>query len=248
MGAGPSTVTSKSYNRLPKWVRGPMKEELARYNELLYPGGELAAYPYPDQEIVPFQPYQQQALEAIGSYGTQAPAIDAATQRQISLMNTNAINNPLLSQYFNMAATDVTGQMAGAMLKSGGYGSSGHQEQLGRALNNLATSIYMPAWQEQERLRQQAAAMAPTLTEARYLPAQALMGAGGMQQEQMQQEINTRIENEWRRAGWPYQSAEMMLLPLQVAAGSGGVSKMQTPAGGGSPLQKILDPLGIFGG
>jgi len=239
-----STPSSSSQQKLPSYVRQAQKKLISRQEANFYDPetGELVDYPFPDSEVVPFNPTQLQALQHIEGLGPVNPLLASTQAQQEAFVNQNAINNPLLSQYFNQAAVDVTGQMAGSALRSGGFGSSGHQEQLGRALSNLATNIYMPAWQAQEEMKQRAAQIAPGLAQGQYIPAQAMLSAGGMTQEQAQAEINAQIENEWRRAGWPYQATEMMIPALSLAQTGSSSIHTTNPVSWASKLQSILMP------
>jgi hypothetical protein len=189
---------------------------------------------------------QQQGFQTIAGMGTQSPLINQAMQQQSDVMGQNAINNPLLGQYYQAAADPMIQNYMSATapginasaLKAGAFGGSGHaatvasgQEGLGRGLAALGAQIYEPAWQQQEQMKQQAAYMSPYLQQAQYMPAQMMMQAGGAQQQQQQNVLNALYQNQYGAANWPYQVLQMLGQGVgQAMGGTGGVTTIQTKA------------------
>jgi len=163
--------------------------------------------------------------------------VNNAMQMQNSVMGQNAIDNPLLSKYFDSAADSLVGNFSKAVmpginasaLKAGAFGGSGHQQtvdmaqqNLMRGVEDLATQIYMPAWESQEARRQQAAYMSPYLQQASYVPGKELLAAGGAQQQQEQNVLNTLYQNLYNRANWPFQALNQLGQGVGMAMGGSG--------------------------
>lgn len=189
----------------------------------------IPPYPYPYQQVAPFTDMQMQGLDAVQAQGAWNPLVGQAMGLQSNVMGQNAINNPLLAQYFSAAATPVTGQMNAAALKSGNFGSYGTQAALGNTLGNMAANIYEPAWNQQEQLRQNAAYMSPYLMQAGYYPAQQLMQYGGAEQQQAQNVLNTGFQNLYGFAGWPFQDLNMLGQTIGLGMGTGSSQTVQLP-------------------
>lgn len=225
MGGGkqPSTVNQTSTFSPPGYIQDPLERYVGRAEETYYPGGgDLTPYPFPNQQVAPFNELQQAGFAGIETMGASSPYISEAIQSRRNMLGTNAVNNPLLGAYFKEAATEGLGQLRGGALRGGGFGGSGSREAEGRYLGNLAANIYQPAWAEHERLRSEAAFGAPGLTAGSYIPSQQLLQAGGIQQQQGQTEMDVDFENMMREAGWPFQALEMLGLPYQIGYGAGG--------------------------
>lgn len=260
MGGGqpPSqNSNSTSTTQLPAWAQ-PYAQGFLGLSQNTYapipegaPAGSpgvINPYPYPEQQVAPFSPLQQQGFDAIAAQGGSSPLVDQAMQYQSSVMNQNAIDNPLLAQYFNAAAIPMVQQyrnatapgIASSALKAGAFGGSGHQQamsdaeqNLGQGLSSLAAGIYEPAWNQQAQMQQQAAYMSPTLQQASYLPAQQLLQAGGAQQQQAQNQLNTAYQNQYAQAGWPYQALQGLGQGVNLAlGGAGSTTTIQTKSQG----------------
>lgn len=230
---GPSTVKQTTNTDLPDWVKPYAQNFLGATQGAIAPGPNgawaIIPDPYPYQQVAPFTNMQLQGLDAIQAQGAWNPLVGQAMGLQSQTMGENAIDNPLLAQYFNAAATPVTGQMNAAALKSGGFGSYGSQAALGNTLSDMAAKIYEPAWNQQEQLRQQAAYMSPYLMQAGYYPAQQLLQAGGAEQAQAQNVLNTAYQNLYGYAGWPFQALNMLGTGIGLGMGSGSVQTVNMP-------------------
>ncbi len=208
----------------------------------------FAPYPFPSKQIAPFTDLQNQGIGGVAAKGTTSPDIEQALSMLSATMGQNAINNPLLAQYYMAAADPVSrtyqksvlpGINASA-LKAGAFGSSGHEQVvaeservLGETLDKLATGIYSPAWNQQEVLRQNAAQLTPNLVAQSYLPSQMLMQTGGVEQKQMQEILNTAYQNLFNMAGWPFQAQDIFANALKIAMGTNaGTQTNQIPVGG----------------
>lgn len=231
-GGSPDSVTQNTTTNLPSWLRPYAQNYVQLGQNTIAPGSQFVDYPYPNQQVAPFTNMQQQGFDAIQAQGGWNPLVGQAMASQSETMGQNAINNPLLGQYFNAAATPLTGQMNAASLKSGGFGSYGSQAALGNTLSDLGAKIYEPAWEAQEQRRQQAAYMSPYLMQAGYYPSQMLMQAGGAQQAQAQNVLNTGYQNLYGQAGWPFEALDKLGQVIGQALGTGSVQKVTMPTTG----------------
>ena len=261
-GGAPSSVTSTQVQQVPEWLQpwatGFMTSagaNVAPGVASTIPGGSqfvnqtpFAPYPFPNKQTAPLTDLQQQGIGGIAAKGTTSQPIEDALAMLQKTMGQDAINNPLLAKYY-MAAADpmvrsyqqatLPGINASA-LKSGAFGSSGHEQLvgeseriLGESLDKLATGIYAPAWGAQETLKQNAAQQTPGLVAQSYLPSQMLTQAGTAEQTQMQQILNTAYENLYNMAGWPFQAQDIFANALKIAMGTNaGTLTNQIPVGG----------------
>lgn len=149
--------------------------------------------------------------------------------------------NPYLDQMYNQAADQVTNRFHSAFGTSGRFGSPSHQRELAGGLADMATNIYGANY-SQERDRQQLAARtglsgvnqaigrAPSLDQARFIPAQILGGVGA-QTEGLQQAIANQPANDLARYA------------ALVQGGYGGTTTTRGPGGSG-----VNPAAGLLGG
>lgn len=136
------------------------------------------------------QPYLRDLFSrAQGLYGAPSPYLEQATQarateagpnsltgqaagqfgKTISGDYLNADTNPYLKGAVNDVMNQVQGRVAGTFGTRGGnnYGSSAHQEWLGRSLADAALPIYAQNYATERGRQLNAAELAPTLSNAR---------------------------------------------------------------------------------
>jgi len=241
---GTSNVTATTTTDLPDWLKGDAINFLKMVEGLVAPGGRLAQFPQGlNQQVAPFTPYQNTALQGFGNITPQATALTGAGGRMLgdtlSGKYLDPNTNPYLKATYDQAAQGVTDQyrtaiapstMASAQL-SGQMGGSAYnqlknmdQYSLGQNLNNLATDIYGGNYQ-QERLNQlRGEQMLPATTAALYQPYSALLGAGTFQQQQNQDVLNTNYANNLAQAEWPFSLLSFLGSALGQAGGGTGTS------------------------
>ena len=190
------------------------------------PGGSLAPSPIPNQQVAPFAPSQTEALNYINQQGPYSPLAGAAQGQAQSTLQGNYLGpNPYLNEYYNQAAQNLVNNyqfatspdITAATVQAGGLGGSGHaqeqdfaRQELGTNLGNLAANIYEPAYQFERGMQATSAAQTPGLVSAGYIPSQAMMGAGGLEQTQVQNILNTAAQNLQQQGMWPYQALSML--------------------------------------
>lgn len=112
--------------------------------------------------------------------------IDNAEQNLNQMMSGGP--NPYLDQMYGQAADAVKSNFTTAAVNSGSYGNSGLNEDYMQDLGGLAAQMYGGAYEGDQGRRMQAINMAPTFGNAAYQDAGQLLNAGGIQQDQAQQE------------------------------------------------------------
>src|ERR1043166_5322930 len=63
MGGGPSRTSSTSNADLPGWMQPYAQQYLNLSQNTYAPGGQLAADPYPNQQVADFTPFQRTAAD-----------------------------------------------------------------------------------------------------------------------------------------------------------------------------------------
>lgn len=227
-GAGGSgNLQTSSTQELPAWLQ-PYASEYARFVQ------SVAATPYQTyggQGVAGLTQDQQSAFDMIRNQAGQSNPLNQASQDlNIATMRGDFLNpesNPYLASTFDQAAkrvTDAYGRSSAmtnaAFHDAGSHGSTGHQalvesnnRAFGDSLANLGNQIYGQNYQ-QERTRQattglQAPNLAGTMQSNAYRNAEALMGAGAMQQQNQQDRNNFDYQEFMRRQQFPAQQANI---------------------------------------
>lgn len=201
-----------------------------------------------NQQVAGFSPNQLAAIEQMRATGQDiTPLLQNAQQQLGSTLAGDYLSpesNPYLKSAYEQAARGVTDQyrtataptLAAMSQRVGGgglpggsaYQQAGMQQQygLGRNLSDLATQLYGGNY-ETERGRQLGAMqMAPGMAQAQYLPAEQLMQAGTLEQEQQQLMYDTLFQN-MNRAD-QYQFNVMNQLATALGASQGGAGSGQS--------------------
>jgi len=148
---------------------------------------------YPGQTVAAQSPYTQQGLQQLAGSSTDPNSLTNLGRTEFG--NTirgdylNADTNPYLKGAVDTALGDVQGRVSGTFGRGGGnnYGSSAHQEWLGKNLADTALPIYAQNYQTERGRQMQAAQMAPGMDTA---ASAGLLQAGGMQDTYQQALIN----------------------------------------------------------
>lgn len=175
----------------------PWWSQAQRLNNEIYPAasGLYAKGPaqyYPGQTVASQSPYTTQSIEALA--GQSAPG-SLTNQGQAEFGKTIAgdylkpESNPYLQSNLNNAFNDIQSRVAGTFGTKGGnnYGSSAHQEWLGRSLMEAASPLLNQNYQTERGRQLNAAQLAPQMGQA---GATALGQAGTMQDAYQQSLIN----------------------------------------------------------
>jgi hypothetical protein len=222
--------------------------------DLLTPGGQVGQMPTGlNQLLAGFSPYQEQGISQIAGSASQQGQ-DVGAMRG-SIMDTlggkylDPSTNPYLKETYGQAAKGLTDEyqlstapmlMAQAQ-RAGAFGGSAYDQTrqqneygLGQGLASLGNQIYGQNYQA-ERQRQLSAQQAvPGLMQAETMPGQALLGVGGLEQQQQQQGYDTNTQNAIRQFQFPQQQLEELGNLLGLARGGSGTSITTTPNRAGS--------------
>lgn len=233
MGSQPSHTTTTSTTSPPSWAVPAEQRYLSGLEQNYFPGGTfdkngnyippqggMAPSPYPNQQVAPLSQGQVSGIEAINQMGGYSPIAGTAGAQDIATARGDYLGpNPALNAYYNAAAQNMTNQyqqstapgITAAAVQAGGLGGTGQNQAeqyakwgLGQNLGNLAANVYEPAYEAERGRQLQAAGLAPSLTAAQYTPAEMQMQAGGLQQSQLQNILNTGYQNQLQQNLWPY--------------------------------------------
>jgi hypothetical protein len=246
-GGGPSSTTTRSTTEPPAYAIPYFKDYLEQLTQLVRPGstidpktgkvtgGGVAKYPGGLAEVAPFSPSQEEALGFIRGMGPYSPVANAAAEQNIRTMRGDYLGpNPYLNDYYNAAASGLVNQYQQATapditanaVAQGALGGSGQNQSqqyakwgLGENLGHLGAQIYEPAYQFERGQQTAAVGQAPSTIGAQYIPSQQMLGAGGMEQTQLQNILNTALQNINTQGMWPYQALSQYGQGLGVGAG-----------------------------
>lgn len=185
-GKGGSVQTSQDTNPWERQV--PYLTNLYQIGQSLY--GKGLQY-YPGQTVASQSP---QTLEALNRQSERALSGNSLTERgQQEFGKTIAgdylkpESNPYLQSALNNAYNDVQSRVAGTFGTKGGnnYGSSAHQEWLGRSLTEAASPILNQNYQTERTRQLNAAQIAPSMAYADVAP----LAQAGSQQDAYSQSL-----------------------------------------------------------
>lgn len=137
----------------------------------------------------------------------------------------------VVDQFNNM----VKPQTEAAMQNSGSFGNSGYQQLMqnqqkaaGQQMSDIATQMYGGAYEGDQSRRMQAIGMAPTFGDAAYKDASQLLNAGGIQQQQAQNNLDFGYEQFQNAQDYPFKQ-------LQATGGvvGGNMGSTTASSGGG---------------
>lgn len=259
--AGGMPFTATTITDLPEWLKPFALNFINSYSDLVMPGGHLKPYPNSlDQTIAGLTPEQQQALGMFPGLTQRTESLSRAGARNIfdtvQGKYLDPTSNPWLRKTYEAAAEPVIASykystapstMAAAQ-RAGQMGGSAYTElealdryNLGRNLDELATSIYGQNY-SQERGRQiQAQQLLPGAISNLYQPANRMLGVGSFLQGQNQDVMDVNFANALRQEEYPFSLLSGLGAALGQAGGGTGTSTSTSTippgllnAGGGS--------------
>lgn len=145
---------------------------------------------YPGQQVAGFSDPQQEAMGGITNLGLGGtPALSGAENFDTTLTNSGGGSNPWLDAMFTHAAGTTQNQLA-SEFASGGRNLEASEPLRGEQLNNLATSIYGNAYQDNIQNALEAGSQAQGLYGTAMGGLNAAEGVGQRVQNLAQQQIN----------------------------------------------------------
>ena len=154
---------------------------------------------------------------------------------QLNNMIQGGQTNPYLDQMVGRAQKSVTDQFnmnvrpsqIQQAIASGSFGNSGLQEaqamqdsQLQQNLGDIASSMYGNAYEGDRARQMQAIGMAPTFGNMAYQDAAQLMNAGGIQQDQVQKNLDFGFDQFNQQQDYPLKQLQAMSGVLGQTMGS----------------------------
>ena len=139
-------------------------------------------------------------------------------------------SNPYLDQMVNKAQMSAMGAGQQAGVRSGSFGNSGIAEATAKQVGDIATSMYGGAYENDANRRLQAIGMAPAINQAGYQPAQQLMNAGQIMQDQSQQGRDFAYSQFQESQNKPYK--DLAAMSGVFGSNLGGSSTTQSSGGG----------------
>lgn len=258
-GGGQQSTTSTSQSLPPYFLMPYIKEFLPFINYLTTgqygPSKTPTAskYPGPDQQVAGFNQDEMAGLQGLrSSAGAQAGLAGQGAMTAENILQGNMLNpatNPQLTAYYNAAAQPMTNQYNAATAPSamsqaalsGAFGGSADAENralgaynFGNNQQQLAASIYEPAYQQGLQQMTQTLGLDPSLTANLNVPGETMLSAGGIQQQQSQADLNAQYQNQYNSAMWPYEMAQALGGSFgEAGMGYGRQTGTSTMSGGG---------------
>src|SRR5215472_535514 len=212
--------------------------------------------------------YGQYAGNLAGQVYPGLQEAQAANQAFMSGQYASPATNPYLQDYYNAAAAPVIANYQQAVAPNilanavgqGGLGSSGTasafdaaQANLGTSLQDLASNMYEPAYQQGMSQMQAAIGQQPGLAQAMYTPLQEQLGIVGQQLGANQQQLaaNQQLANLYGQVGGVYgQLGNLNTLQSQAAQnilGAGGQQQQQAQNVLNALYQNAMSPYTMLG-
>lgn len=160
----------------------------------LYEGGQLAPNPFLGQRVVPMSEQRTDALQMQEDMARAGnPFTEAQTGGLVSTLRGDFLlpeSNPFLRGTFDQAASAVSDAVASQFAAGGRYGSGAMANTLGRNLNELATSIYAPAYESERDRMLDANRYVQQANQMRFDDPARLALVGQELENQRQRELN----------------------------------------------------------
>lgn len=226
-GAGATSTTSTS---APWSESQPYLKDLMSQAQNWYNSGQ-GSQQFPGSTSVPLSQDTMTALDMIRQKASLgSPLMGAANQNAQDTIEGKYLSpdsNPYLKDTFNQASNAVNSAVNGQFSAAGRYGSGAQTGVLADKNNQLATDIYGGNYQA-ERARQAAmTGLAPSLASADYNDANALLGAGNVQQQQSANDLQSKIDAFYANQNNPLQRLQSYNSLLQGFGGLGGTTTGQ---------------------
>ena len=221
-GSQPANTTQTVTNQLPAYVQ-PYAETALQKGVAL---SQLPYQQYTGQQIAPLTPQHNLAVQGITQRAIQgSPVTNAANQNLTGTLQGNYLSpgaNPWLDQTFNKGVEQIKATLSpkfGHMQAFGG--SSGYNEALGRSTSDLAANLYGGNYQAERDRQIKGLALAPQIAGQDYADAQALLGAGDIQRQASQDELNLAYQQWLQQQQYPYQQLDVLSNAIRGAVGGG---------------------------
>lgn len=180
MGSSSGSSNTTTRTEPPQFIQPFLQYGAQQARSLYETGGPQY---YPGQTVVPFAPQTEQALALTQQRAVNgSPVTNAAQNYSTSVLNGDYLpggsnGNPYLDRTFQQAANATQNDLSSEFARSG-RNTLASMPVRSDQLNNLATSIYGGAYQNERQAQQAMVPFAPSLANQDYVDLQALQGVG----------------------------------------------------------------------
>jgi hypothetical protein len=192
MDGGGGNTTTVQNSEAPEYAQPYIKYGLGEAQNLY--NSSLPSY-YPGSTLAAQSPTTQAGIGALANRGMAGSPLVAGAQAQQAgtIGGQHLASNPMQDAVYGNVSSKVLPSVNSQFSGAGRYGSNAHQNQLVDQLTN-AYAPYASQNYQFERSNQEAASRAaPGLAGADYQDIQAVLGAGQMQDQYGQQQVNADI-------------------------------------------------------
>lgn len=246
MGSGNSTTTT----RADPWSGAqPFLKDLIGDAQGVYNAGNLTPNPYAGTRVAGFSGASQQGQNMAMQQAGQPNATGAAQSSLIDMMqgqdgiyrDLDAVKQEALGSAIPAAVAQFSG--------NGMTDSSMAMDTVGRAATQAIAPIDYQAFLQQQQNQLRGAALAPSVDQAGYLPAQMVSAVGGQRDAMSQANIDAMMQRYYEGGNLPYENINRA---SQLALGYGGLGGSQSQtAPGASGASRVagagLTGLGAYG-
>lgn len=183
---------------------------------------------YTGTGVVGLNGAQQAGLGMVADRALNGSPIMDTANSTLTQMLQGGQTNPYLDQMVQRAQDSVRSNMTTSMIGSGSFGNSGVQEATGKAMGDVASSMYGNAYETNAQRQMQALGMAPTFGNQAYTDAQQLLNAGSVAQNNAQDQADFNYQQYMNQQNYPLQQLSALSGTL-----SGQMGSQTTQTGGG---------------
>lgn len=178
--------------------------------------------PFEGQRFAPLNSQQQAGLNMTEQRAMSgSPVMNAANadlQKTLEGGYLSPDSNPFLQNTVNQALGDVQSRV-NSQFSGNNFGSTAHQEWLGRNLADTALPIYNQNYQQERGRQMQANLFAPQAAQSDYQDLQALLGVGDVRQAQAQQGLDFNFDQFNAQQQDPYNKQQWLSNILNGTSG-----------------------------
>lgn len=245
---GPKETTTTTISDIPEWLKGYAQDYLKASGNLSFPGGQLGPYPFPDQKVAEWNPWQVEGANlGVRRALSDAPVLSMSEALGLDTLGGKYLDpntNPALRNNYLNAARDMADvyryatapATQASALNAGQFGSANQdqmrflqQYSLGENLNNLASKMYGENFEQERNRMMQQQQMVPQLLQQQFIGPDYIQKMGQQAQVQKQTVYDTDFKNQQARAQWPYQALDVMRGGLTAMPGGMGSTSQTGP-------------------
>ncbi len=150
---------------------------------------------YKGRGVANFDPMQTQAFQNIGGMAGQADKLAGTGMNTLTgIMNRDPGSNPWVDSMADQARGNAQNAMGAQLAGSGRFGSMLGTAATGKSMMDAENALRYQAYQGDTQNSMAAAGMVPQMQQAGFAGSNALMGAGAMQQQQDQKDLDWRMQ------------------------------------------------------